>query len=229
MTQPPDPAPTRILAAYQALVDAGELRPDDDQRAAAARLDRLAAALADYPPVPSAAVHVRRWRLAALFNWAGKDARPPRGVYLWGGVGRGKSMLMDLFFAHAPLRAKRRVHFHAFMLDVHEAMHAFRNMSPSEKIAYGAAAGQHDPIVPVARQIALSASLLCFDELHVSDVADAGILGRLFAALVERGVIVVATSNRPPGDLYKDGLNRSIILPFIALIEREWDVLGLNG
>ncbi|GAB4150393.1 MAG: cell division protein ZapE [Sphingomonadales bacterium] len=218
-----------VLAAYEALVAAGELTADDDQRRAAARLDRLARELADYPAVPSAFTHVRRWRLAALFNWSGKDARPPRGVYLWGGVGRGKSMLMDLFFDHAPLKAKKRVHFHAFMQDMHEALHRFRNLTSAEKVAFGAAAGSDDPIPPVARSIALEASLLCFDELHVTDVADAGILGRLFQALRERGVVVVATSNRPPADLYKDGLNRSIILPFIALIEREWDILPLNG
>ncbi|MFZ5608074.1 MAG: cell division protein ZapE [Pseudomonadota bacterium] len=255
------------LAAYQALVEAGELKADTDQAAAAKRLQRLYRELADYPAVPSPATRVRQWRLvlrpkrinpsvwekwttkllnlwcdsnrwepsvgiaplARLFRWSGRDAAYPRGIYLWGGVGRGKSMLMDLFFAAAPIKAKRRVHFHQFMLEVHEAIHRFRAMSPSQKIAFGAAAGSDDPIPPVARKIAVEASLLCFDEMQVGDVADAGILGRLFAALHERGVVVVATANRPPHELYKDGLNRAIILPFIALIEREWDVLPLNG
>lgn len=216
-------------ARYDALVEAGELRPDTDQAKAALRLQQLYEQLQSYKEVPSGTLSVRRWRLANLFRWAGNDAKAPRGLYLWGGVGRGKSMLMDLFFETAPIRAKKRVHFHQFMLDVHAEIHRFRSLSPSEKIAFGAAAGSDDPIPPVARRIAIEATLLCFDELQVSDVADAGILGRLFQELLARGVVVVATSNRPPQDLYKDGLNRSIILPFIALIEREWDVMPLNG
>jgi cell division protein ZapE len=217
------------VARYEALLSAGELKPDADQRGAAERLQKLHDELATYPSVPSAATRVKRWRLASLFNWAGRDAKPPRGLYLWGGVGRGKSMLMDLFFADAPVKSKRRVHFHQFMLEAHEEIHKFRQMDSSQKIAYGAAVGSDDPIPPVARKIAIEATLLCFDELQVTDVADAGILGRLFEELLARGVVVVATSNRPPQDLYKDGLNRSIILPFIALIEREWDVMPLNG
>ncbi len=192
------------MKAYDRLVAAGELRLDPDQAAAAARLDALAGSLA--APAPGL--------LGRLF---GKAASTPRGIYLWGGVGRGKSMLMDLFFASATVAPKRRVHFHAFMQEVHAAIHAHRE-------------GHHDdPIPPVAAQVAASAKLLCFDEMQVRDVADAAILSRLFTALLDAGTTVVTTSNRPPADLYKDGLNRQLFLPFIALLEARLDVVGLNG
>ena len=194
-----------IVAAYRALVARGELRPDAEQAAAAARLDALAAALA---------TPARRGLLARL---AGVAPPAPRGIYLWGAVGRGKSMLMDLFYDHVAVAPKRRVHFHEFMLDIHAAIHAQRQASAA------------DPIPAVAAAVAGSARLLCFDELQVRDVADAAILSRLFTALLAAGVTVVATSNRPPADLYKDGLNRQLFMPFIALIEDRLEVLGLNG
>ena len=168
-------------------------------------LDRLADELR---PVPKKAPWAR------LF---GKPPPPPRGVYLWGGVGRGKSMLMDLAFEAIPATRKRRVHFHEFMLEVHERLRAERVKE------------EGDPIPPVARAIAAEARLLAFDEMVINNAADAMILSRLFGQLLEHGVTVVTTSNRPPGDLYLGGLNRELFLPFIDLIERELDVVPLNG
>jgi cell division protein ZapE len=193
-----------VLDAYLALVAKGELNPDSDQRIAAERLDRLATELA--APAPGRVARLLGARLAR-----------PRGVYLWGGVGRGKSMLMDLFHATVTVASKRRAHFHEFMIDVHERIHAHRQRSGA------------DPIPVVAAQLAAEARLLAFDEMQVSNVADAMILSRLFTALMDAGVTVVATSNRAPADLYKDGLNRQLFLPFIALIETRLDVLALNG
>ncbi|MEO0412739.1 MAG: cell division protein ZapE [Pseudomonadota bacterium] len=218
-----------LTQAYQALLDAGELRPDPQQAAAVEALARLEAELSDYPGVPSSATSIKRWRLSNLFNWGDKAPGAPRGLYMWGGVGRGKSMLMDLFYEHAPIASKQRVHFHDFMTNVHDQIATFRKMSANERIKFGAAAGADDPIPPVARRIAQRASLLCFDEMQVQDVATAGILGRLFKELSERGVVVVTTSNRPPAHLYKDGINRTIILPFIALLDETLHVIELNG
>lgn len=197
---------TKVLARYNALVVSGELRSDPAQAAAARRLDALAAEL-QATPVRGSIV----WR--AL----GRAPEPPRGVYLWGGVGRGKSMLMDLFHTCLDITAKRRVHFHEFMAEVHARLHVERRKEGG------------DPIVPVAALMAADARLLAFDELVVNNMADAAILSRLFAELFARRVTVVATSNRPPDDLYKDGLNRELFLPFIGLIGEKMDVLPLNG
>ncbi|PAX08198.1 cell division protein ZapE [Sphingomonas lenta] len=194
-----------VLPAYQSLVTAGELRPDPEQAAAAARLDRLAAELEGA---------AKPGLLARLF----RKPAPPRGVYLWGGVGRGKSMLMDLFFSNVRVERKRRVHFAEFMLEVHARIHDERRKE------------EGDPIAPVAEAIAEQARLLAFDEMMVTNSPDAMILSRLFTALiVEHGVTVVTTSNRAPSELYKNGLNREHFLPFIALIENRLDVLPLNG
>lgn len=148
-----------------------------------------------------------------------RTAEMPRGLYLWGGVGRGKSALMDLFFGHVAGVRKRRVHFHAFMLDVHARVYAERR-NP---------ANRGDPLKEVAKQIAGEATLLCFDEFQVTDTADAMILSRLFKKMFERDVIVVATSNRPPDDLYLGGLNRELFLPFIAMLKQRCEVLHLDG
>jgi cell division protein ZapE len=197
---------TDVAARYAALVAAGELRPDPDQAAAVAALERLADALAE-----------TKSRGSLIWRLAGRLQDPPAGVYMWGGVGRGKSMLMDLAFHCIPYAPKRRVHFHEFMLEVHERLRDER------------AKEEGDPIPPVAKAIAAEAKLLCFDEMVINNSADAMILSRLFSQLLEAGVTVITTSNRPPGDLYLNGLNRELFLPFIALIERELEVVPLNG
>ncbi len=198
---------TGLIARYEALVAAGELRPDAEQAAAAKRLERLQRVLES--------ARAGTGFLGKLF---GRSPPSPRGVYMWGGVGRGKSMLMDLFHDTLKLSAKRRVHFHAFMLEVHSLLREERKKEAG------------DPILPVAATLARDVRCLAFDEMVVNNSADAMIMSRLFTALiVEQGVTVVTTSNRAPSDLYKDGLNREHFLPFIALIERELDVLPLNG
>jgi cell division protein ZapE len=198
----------RVLERYRQLVASGQLRPDPEQAAAAARLDQLQQDL-EHPAAATGLV-------GRLFGR--KPAPRLRGVYLWGSVGRGKSMLMDLFHDNLALAAKRRAHFHAFMLDVHARLHEERKKENG------------DPIAPVAAAIAATAHVLAFDEMVVNNSADAMIMSRLFTALIERhGVVIVTTSNRAPSDLYKDGLNREHFLPFIALIADRLDVMGLNG
>jgi cell division protein ZapE len=180
------------------------LRPDPEQEIAAERLDALQRTLETEPS----------GGLLRLF----RKPQPARGVYLWGGVGRGKSMLMDLFHETLGIAEKRRVHFHAFMIEVHERLRDARKSETG------------DPIPPVAAALAENVRCLAFDEMVVNNSADAMIMSRLFRALiVDERITVVTTSNRPPRDLYKDGLNREHFLPFIALIERELDVLPLNG
>ena len=183
---------TRLAERYAELVEAGELRPDPDQEAAAAVLDGIAAKLAE----------TEKGGFLGLFG----RAAPPGGAYLWGGVGRGKSMLMDLAFETIDVEPRRRVHFHEFMLEVHARLRAER------------AKEEGDPIPPLAEEIAAEARLLCFDEMVVNNAADAMILSRLFAHLLDAGVTVITTSNRPPSDLYPGGLNRELFLPFIDLI-----------
>jgi len=195
-----------VFARYEALVAASELRPDAEQEAAARRLDALQRELEAAPT-----------RGSVLWRALGRQPDPPKGVYLWGDVGRGKSMLMDLFFDCVQVRRKRRVHFAEFMLEVHARIAAERKKEAG------------DPIPPVAAALAEEARLLAFDEMMVTNSPDAMILSRLFTELLAKRVTVVTTSNRPPDDLYKNGLNREHFLPFIALIKQRLDVLPLNG
>lgn len=197
---------TSVIARYEELIAAGELRPDPEQRAAALRLNKLQEELEAVPPRGSLL-----WRLGRTKPGA------PKGVYMWGGVGRGKSMLMDLFHHCLKIERKRRVHFHEFMLEVHDRLRIERM---NEK---------GNPIEPVVAAIAEETRCLNFDEMVVNNSADAMIMSRLFAGLVDAGVTLVTTSNRAPSELYKDGLNREHFLPFIALIEQRLDVLTLNG
>lgn len=197
---------TGLLAAYDALVSAGELKPDPDQAEAAAKLADIQQQLEAVPP-----------RGSTLWRFLGKKPDPVRGLYLWGGVGRGKSMLMDLFFDAVQINRKRRAHFHEFMLDIHARLKVERDKEKG------------DPIPPVVEALADEARLLCFDEMVVNNMADAAIMSRLFAGLFDAGVTVVTTSNRHPDDLYKDGLNRHLFLPFITLVKERLDVMALNG
>lgn len=158
-----------------------------------------------------------------------RSKAPPRGVYLWGGVGRGKTLLMDLLAHNTDIAAKRRVHFHEFMADVHDRIAKWRATDAGAKRRHKGVdrKAPDDPMPPVAYDLASEASLLCFDEFQVTDIADAMILGRLFTALFDNGVIVVATSNRAPDALYKDGLNRQLFTPFIELLKEKTDVVEL--
>ncbi len=207
------------LATYRARRRDGVLRFDPDQELAVEKLESLSHALVGYRP------HDGRDGWRARLGLARRRDPAPQGLYLYGGVGRGKSMLMDLFFDTAPVERKRRVHFHQFMLDVHARMHAHR----SALRAQGGMKSVDEALPEFARHLAHDAWLLCFDEFHVTDIADAMILGRLFTTLFELGVVVVATSNWPPDLLYKDGLQRQRFLPFIALLKQRLDVLALDG
>ena len=195
-----------LLDDYRHLVAAGAIEADAAQAEEAARLDALVQAL-------------RRWRpkrsgLSGLFD---RSTPAPKGRYIFGPVGRGKTMLMDLFYAATKFKPRRRLHFHAFMSEVHDLI------AEARKTAAG------DPIPQVARSLASRARLLCFDELHVTDIADAMILGRLFEGLFEAEVVMVATSNVPPAELYKDGLNRQLFQPFIDLITSNMEIDELRA
>ncbi len=201
-----------LQAAYEAALASGRLRPDPAQANALQALIRLNRDL-------EAAGEPR------LF----KKQKSQRGVYLYGPVGRGKSMLMDLFYETAPAAKKRRVHFHVFMGEVHRLIGQWRKGdSAARKAVFGHAKGD-DPIVPTAGVIADQTRLLCFDEFQVSDIADAMILGRLFEALLAAGVTVVATSNRSPDALYHNGVNRQLFLPFIAMLNTHLEVVAVKG
>lgn len=205
-----------ILEAYRAKLAAREIAEDPAQELAVEKLELLSHRLAHYRPGEDS------WLQKLSF---GRKREPaPQGLYIYGDVGRGKSMLMDLFFSMAPVEKKRRVHFHAFMQEVHAEIFRYRQLSDDDAEKKK---GGDDPIRPLAKKIAEANWLLCFDELQVADVADAMILGRLFEKLFERGVVVIATSNRAPDDLYQGGLNRQLFLPFIALFKDKLDVLHL--
>jgi len=200
---------------WRAMTESGELKPDPAQAAAAARLDALAQVLSGWQPRKTTGGWMARF---AFGRSSTEPVDAPTGLYLYGPVGRGKSMLMDLFFDAAEVERKRRVHFHEFMQETHGLVHWAR----SEKV------GGVTPIERAAGLIAKQVSLLCFDEMEVRDIADAMILARLFTALFDKGVVVVATSNRPPDDLYKGGLHRDRFLPFIELLKDRVDVIDLG-
>jgi cell division protein ZapE len=200
---------------YQALVSSGAIEPDAAQEEAAEALAELEQRLSNYKPLR------KQGLLGRLF--ADKDEPPPRGLYIHGEVGRGKTMLMDLFFQHSSVTHKRRAHFHEFMAEVHERIYGYRQNMARGEIADG------DVIALTAASIFDEAWLLCFDEFHVTDIADAMILGRLFNKLFELGTVVVATSNVAPEDLYKGGLNRALFLPFIKQISEHMAVLRLDA
>jgi cell division protein ZapE len=206
------------LFAYRARVAEGALTGDPAQELASEKLQSLFHALKGYRPRQPGS-----WK--ERFGLTRRTEEPPAGLYIFGDVGRGKSMLLDLFFAAAPVEKKRRVHFHEFMLEIHARLHALR----ADRSRSAEERGTDDLLPAIARDIAAEAWLLCFDELHVANIADAMLLGRLFQTLFEEGVIVVATSNWPPGELYSGGLQRELFLPFIALIKEKLDVLHLEG
>jgi cell division protein ZapE len=203
------------LPAFRAMVAAGELAPDASQELVASRLQDLWTRLRGYDPPP------RPTNGTSLFaRLLRREPTPeaPNGLYIVGEIGRGKSMLVDLFFAAADVRRKQRIHFHRFMQSAHERFHAIRSAKPDTD----------DPIPPLADSIAAEAALLCFDEFQVHDIADAMILGRLFEALFDRGVVVVATSNIAPDDLFKGQPGRDAFLPFIALIKQRLDLVMMD-
>ncbi len=203
-----------IAERYAGLAESGALERDPAQARAADRLQKLQGELANY----------RRASKSSSLGWLmARGAKPqaPQGLYIWGDVGRGKTMLMDLFFETAQVEKKRRAHFHEFMADVQDRLVLARQAIKEGKAKDG------DPIAPVAGELADEALLLCFDEFHVNDIADAMILSRLFERLFERGVVVVATSNVPPEDLYKEGLNRPLFLPFVRLLQEKCETIHL--
>jgi cell division protein ZapE len=209
--------PRSVTAQYEALVARGAIERDPAQVRVLRRLEALAEAVAQ------ARLARKSSPLGWLFGARSKPAAAPKGLYVWGSVGRGKTMLMDLFFEALPVRRKRRVHFYAFMADAHERIHLWR-----QALKRGEVSGD-DPIAPVAASLAEEAWVLCFDEFAVNDIADAMILGRLFTALFARGVVVVATSNVEPTRLYEGGLNRSLFLPFIDLLGERMEVVRLDA
>ena len=199
--------PMTLTEIYDARVAAGQLRPDPAQHAVLPKLDALRQWL-------EANANRRVGLFAGLFA---KPVTPPEGLYLWGGVGRGKSMVMDLFIENTAIAQKRRVHFHAFMQEIHKGMHEARKT------------GVDDALAPVSEAVARDVRLLAFDEMQITDITDAMIVGRLFEKLMAAGVVIVTTSNRAPEELYKNGLNRALFLPFIAMLREKMQVMELES
>ncbi len=199
----------RLVDRYRRLLTQGAIVPDSAQELGVEKLQMLSNRLATYsPPL----------KTDFLSFFTRRRGEVPKGLYMFGGVGRGKTMLMDLFFETAPVDKKRRAHFHEFMADIHARLDAARKKGKNG-----------DAVLAVAADVALETSLLCLDELFIIDIADATIVSRLFTALFEKGVIVVTTSNAKPDDLYKDGRNRDLFLPFIEVIEHNMEVLQLES
>jgi cell division protein ZapE len=190
---------TALLEAYTEKIASGELRSDAAQAVIVSHLDHL---------VQMLEAREQRGAIGRFLNRNGA----PKGIYIYGDVGRGKTMLMDLFFANLQVKAKRRTHFHAFMQDIHRRRQALRKA---------------DVVAQIALDIAKQARVLCLDEMQVSDIADAMIMGRLFQALLAQGTVIVTTSNLPPNQLYKDGLNRDLFVPAIKLMESNFDLMSL--
>ncbi|MGE0281985.1 MAG: cell division protein ZapE [Rhizobiaceae bacterium] len=206
-----------VMQRYRHLVDTGKIARDAAQESIGHALDKL------IDEIIAKRLATKSSALGWLFAKRRETRAPVKGLYIHGGVGRGKTMLMDMFFDLVPVRRKRRAHFNDFMTDVHDRIARHRTQRKEGKVK------EDDPIAPVARDLAEKAWVLCFDEFTVTDIADAMILSRLFSALFAEGVVLVATSNVAPENLYKDGLNRQLFLPFIGILERHAEVMSLDS
>ena len=216
MQAPPDYS-SSVVERLESLVDDGHIERDPQQFAIARRMDGVLTALKSRSPARKSSA------LGWLFAAKRHTENPVRGLYVHCSVGRGKTMLMDMMFELAPVKRKRRAHFHEFMADVHARIHAHR-----QKLKNGETK-QADPVPPVAAALYDEAILLCFDEFTVTDIADAMILSRLFTELFQRGAVLIATSNVEPDNLYRDGLNRQLFLPFVGLLKQYVDVVSLDS